>query len=151
YAEAIALAEEVLSASASNQYGRQWAYDTLAYIRLSMGEYEEALSIAQQSLLLAQAMENPQSVTNTHQLLGRIYRETGQLAQATQAVAQEWCWARRCGNVASCSNALKNCARVRNLQARVTCGLPATWDPFPEQIPAEVQVPLALRRVQSAR
>jgi tetratricopeptide (TPR) repeat protein len=151
YEESVALAEEVLSAPTTDQYHRRWAYKTLAYAHLEIGEYEEALSAAQQCLLLAQAMEAPSSVTNAYQLLGRVYRETGQLAQAAQAVAQRWRWSRRDGSVEHCNNALTDCARVRNLQARVSCGLPAKSDPLPEQIPAEAQVALALRRVQSVR
>jgi tetratricopeptide (TPR) repeat protein len=151
YAEAITLAEEVLSASANGQYDRRWAYKVIAYARLSMGEYEETLSAAQYCLLLAQAMETPIAMVTAYELLGRIYRETGYLLEASRAVVQEWHWARKCGNVVSCNNALTNCAIVRNLQARVACGLPATSDPLPEQIPAGAQVALALRRVQSVR
>jgi tetratricopeptide (TPR) repeat protein len=151
YAEAIALAEEVLSAPTSKQYDRWWAYRTLAYAHLEIGKYEEALSAAQQCLLLAQAMEAPSPVLIAYELLGRVYRETGQLAQAVQAAAQRWLWARRTGTVDAHNNALTDCATVRNLQARVACGLPAKQAPLPEQIPVGAQVALALRRVQSVR
>jgi tetratricopeptide (TPR) repeat protein len=151
YAEAIALAEEVLSAPTSSQYGRWWAYKTLAYAHLEIGRHGEALSAAQQCLRLAQAIETPSSVSIAYELLGRIYRETEHLVEAAQAAAQRWHWARRDGSVVACNNALTDCARVRNLQARVACGLPAKLDPLLEQIPAEAQVALVLRRVQGVR
>src|SRR5262249_49618468 len=70
YAEAITLAEEVLSAPTSSQYDHWWAYRTLAYTRISMGKYEEALSATQQCLLQAQAMEIPLPVAHAYELLG---------------------------------------------------------------------------------
>jgi tetratricopeptide (TPR) repeat protein len=151
YAEALALADEVLSAPTSTQYDRWWAYTTLAYTCVETDKREEALSAAQQSLLLAQAMETPTPMVYAYELLGRIYCETGHPVEATQAVAQEWYWTRRGGTVEDCHSALTDCARVRNLQARVACGLPATQDSLPEQIPAQAHVALALRRVQSVR
>jgi len=116
-----------------------------------MKKYEEALSAAQESLLLAQVLETPTSMTLSYEVLVRSYRETGHLIQTAQTAAQEWRWARRSGRVEVCNNALTDCAHVRNLQAREACGLPKKRASFPEQIPAEAQIPLALRRIQSAR
>ena len=151
YAEAKALAEEVLADAESNRNARRRAYEALAYTHLALGEPEAALDAARESLALALAMESFEGLFIAYELLGQLHRETGQLREAMVAVAQEWRWARRDGRVEYRNLALADCARVRLLQAREVCGLPARWGTLPEQLPAEANRLLASRRVQSAQ
>ena len=151
YSEAIALADEALTAKGSSPYVRRGAYKTQAYAYLELKEYEYALHAARESLALAQTTESAEAISQAYEVLGRIHREVGQVQEAAGATAQNWRWARRQGSVEYRNNALADCTRARLLQARAACGLPATEKALPDQLPADANRVLATRRVQSAR
>ena len=151
YTESIALAEEVLAAPDNNYYDRWWAYRTLAYAYLGLHEYEDAMQAAQQSTTLAHSIESSSTIVNTYQALGKIYRATERLTDATAAAAQQWYWARKNGRVDVLYEMLRDCTQVRLLQVREACGLPLEHEILAEALPAQANRKLAWRWLASAR
>lgn len=149
-AEAAALVEEVLAAH-SDTYHRYRAYHELAYIRLSQGERAAAEDAARECLAQARQIESPVILSNAYELLCRIQRESGQVAEAAASAVQRWRLARRHDSVAARNTILDDCARVRLLQARQACGLPATGNDVPKVLPATADRALAERRLRSVR
>lgn len=119
--------------------------------RLALGETAAAEQAAREALALAQQMESPRVMSISYELLGRLQREAGQVVEAVVTATQRWRWARRSGVVESRYYALKDCARVRLLQARQACGLEPTRDDVPEQLPSTADRALALRHLRAAR
>ena len=151
YAQAIELAEEVLTAEQNFTYDRQRAYIALAYARLALGEKDAALRAAHECLSLTPMVESPQAACRAYRLIGQIHRERNRLDEAFAAVAQEWYWARREGSVEHLNLALASCASVRYLQALQACALPDNLETLPEQVPMEADVLLAVHQLRSAR
>lgn len=150
YAEAIPLAEEVLTAAGNSNYERYWAYKVLANAHLGLHEHETALQAARQSLAMARSIESSLSIFNAYQVLDKIYRTIGRLTDAASAAAHQWRWATKNKRIDVLYEMLVDCISVRLLQAREACNLSLNNEDSSYIPPLKVDRKLAQRRLASA-
>ncbi|MBP5974170.1 tetratricopeptide repeat protein [Brasilonema sp. CT11] len=97
---------------------RRRAWKGLAYVALKREDFAAAETYALKSLEMARSIESPSPILHTYELLGDIFWEQRQIAEATEARIQAWRYARHIIMEDALLEVYEGIAKIRIYQAR---------------------------------